>query len=97
MSKVLELSNTRLIQHAVENGEGELVANGAFNSLTGSRTGRSPADRFIVKEGSTSDQIDWGEVNKPTLYPPFSNIEDSIAETEPLPLVPATWIEYTFF
>ena len=48
MSKVLELSNTRLIQHAVENGEGELVANAAFNSLTGSRTGRSPADRFIV-------------------------------------------------
>ena len=37
MSKVLELSNTRLIQHAVANGEGELVANGAFNSLTGSR------------------------------------------------------------
>ncbi len=65
MSRILELSNTKLIQRAVENGEGELVANGAFNSLTGSRTGRSPADRYIVKESSTSDQIDWGDVNRP--------------------------------
>lgn len=65
MPRILELSNTKLIQRAVENGEGELVANGAFNSLTGSRTGRSPADRYIVKESSTSDQIDWGDVNRP--------------------------------
>lgn len=65
MSRSLELSNTKLIQSAVANGEGELVANGAFNSLTGNRTGRSPADRFIVKESSTSDQIDWGDVNRP--------------------------------
>ena len=65
MSRSLELSNAKLIQSAVANGEGELVANGAFNSLTGNRTGRSPADRFIVKESSTSDQIDWGDVNRP--------------------------------
>ena len=32
MSRILELSNTKLIQRAVENGEGELVANGAFNA-----------------------------------------------------------------
>ena len=80
MSKVLELSNTRLIQHAVANGEGELVANGAFNSLTGSRTGRSPADRFIVKEGSTSDQIDWGEVNKPFDPEHFDKLWDKVSD-----------------
>ena len=80
MSKVLELSNTRLIQHAVANGEGELVANGAFKSLTGSRTGRSPADRFIVKEGSTSDQIDWGEINKPFDPEHFDKLWDKVSD-----------------
>ena len=80
MSKVLNLSNTRLIQHAVANGEGELVANGAFNSLTGSRTGRSPADRYIVREGSTSDQIDWGEVNKPFESDHFDNLWNKVSD-----------------
>ncbi|GIR11098.1 MAG: hypothetical protein CM15mP22_5180 [Gammaproteobacteria bacterium] len=40
---------TQVIQHAVGTVKGELVANGAFNSLTGSRTGRSPADRFFCE------------------------------------------------
>ena len=65
MSKVIDLSNPELIKEAVANGEGSLVSNGSFLALTGTRTGRSPADRFIVKESSTEDQIDWGEVNKP--------------------------------
>ena len=60
MSKEQILSNSKLIEEAVANDEGKLVSNGAFLALTGSRTGRSPKDRFIVEEASTRDQIEWG-------------------------------------
>ena len=64
-SIVYELTNDELIQKAVDNNEGVIADNGAFSTATGARTGRSPNDRFIVKESTTSDLIDWGEVNKP--------------------------------
>ena len=65
MSRSLVLSNAELIEKSVANNEGELTHTGALLSLTGNRTGRSPNDRFIVKENSTEDKIDWGDVNKP--------------------------------
>ena len=65
MSRILDLPNAKLIESAVANAEGTLTDTGAFLALTGNRTGRSPKDRFIVKESSTADQIDWGEVNRP--------------------------------
>ena len=61
----LDLSNEELIKIAVDNGEGVIANNGALSTVTGERTGRSPNDRFIVKEPGTSELIDWGEVNKP--------------------------------
>ena len=64
-SKALSLSNEELIQEAINNDEGVIASNGAFSTSTGERTGRSPNDRFIVKEAGTKNLIDWGEINKP--------------------------------
>ena len=77
-SKVFELSNNELIDKAINNNEAVLADNGALTAVTGERTGRSPNDRFIVKEPGTQDLIDWGEVNKPFSSDAFDALWDKV-------------------
>ncbi|MBB3189633.1 phosphoenolpyruvate carboxykinase [Halomonas cerina] len=82
----VNLSSAELIERAVVNGEGRLAANGALVVNTGVRTGRSPKDRFIVDEPTTSGQIDWGSVNQPFEAARFNalwaRVDDYLAERE---------------
>jgi phosphoenolpyruvate carboxykinase (ATP) len=57
------LSPARLIELAVARGEGRLTKEGAFVGITAPHTGRSPDDKFVVREPSTQDKIWWGKVN----------------------------------
>ena len=54
-----------LIQAAIRKGEGELAEMGPFVAVTTPHTGRSPKDKFVVKEPSSEADIDWGAVNQP--------------------------------
>ncbi|NLG07874.1 MAG: phosphoenolpyruvate carboxykinase (ATP) [Deinococcales bacterium] len=55
----------RLVEHALANGEAELDAAGALVVDTGQFTGRSPKDKFIVRNAATEAKVDWGAVNQP--------------------------------
>jgi phosphoenolpyruvate carboxykinase (ATP) len=76
--KAMHLSSEELIEEAVKNNEGVIASNGAFSTSTGERTGRSPNDRFIVQESTTSDLIDWGNINKPFESGKFDLLWDKV-------------------
>lgn len=61
----VNLTYTELIDLALARKEGELASNQALVVKTGTRTGRSPKDRFIVKDAITEDQVEWGAINQP--------------------------------
>ncbi len=58
------LSPAVLYEQALARGEGAIAAEGALVVDTGRFTGRSPHDKFIVKDQLTTPLIDWGEVNQ---------------------------------
>ncbi|MGV2101949.1 phosphoenolpyruvate carboxykinase [Rhizobium sp. 21-4511-3d] len=53
-----------LYEEAIRRGEAELTAQGALRALTGQHTGRSPRDKFVVRDANTETQI-WWDNNKP--------------------------------
>jgi phosphoenolpyruvate carboxykinase (ATP) len=64
-----------LVEQALLRHEGVLSATGALAVQTGKYTGRSPKDKFIVREPSSEAFIDWGVVNQPFDAEAFDSLE----------------------
>ena len=54
-----------LIQHAARREEGDFADMGPFVAVTSPHTGRSPNDKFVVRESQSERDVDWGKVNQP--------------------------------
>ena len=59
------LPPAKLILQTLLRGEGVLTDQGALAIKTGTFTGRSPKDRFLVNNAVTADRVDWGDINQP--------------------------------
>jgi phosphoenolpyruvate carboxykinase (ATP) len=59
------LPTPRLYEQAIQRREGLLAHHGPLVVRTGHHTGRSPNDKFIVREPSSEKNIWWGDVNRP--------------------------------
>ena len=68
------LAPAPLIEFAVKRGEGHLAAEGPFNAVTVPHTGRSPNDKFIVRDATTEDTVAWGKVNAPIAPEKFGGL-----------------------
>jgi len=74
------LSPAQLYEEALQRQEVELSADGAVVAKTGQHTGRSPNDKYVVKDATNADQIEWGKVNQPYETANFNALKQRITE-----------------
>jgi phosphoenolpyruvate carboxykinase (ATP) len=68
------LGTAQLVEHAIQRREGNLASGGALVVRTGQFTGRSPKDKFVVRDEITDPNIHWGPVNQPMSEAHFDRI-----------------------
>jgi len=77
------LTTAPLVEHAVRRGEGELTKDGALLVDTGRFTGRSVKDKFVVRDATTEETINWGAINQPMSVEHWANLKaDFLAALE---------------
>lgn len=73
-----QLSPKDLQEITIDRGQGVETASGALAVNTGEFTGRSPKDRFIVKDDITKDRVWWGNINIPFDPDNFDKLYDKV-------------------
>ena len=76
----LNLTPAELIEHALRNQEGTLTDTGALMADTGQFTGRSPKDRFVVKDANTENSVWWGDINIPFDADKFDQLHQKMVD-----------------
>ena len=71
-------STSVLYSHALLRGEGQLAEGGPLAVDTGLHTGRSPKDKFVVREPSSEDRIWWGDVNQELAEDSYEHLREKV-------------------
>lgn len=74
------LPQDELQRITLEKGMGKETKNGTLVINTGKYTGRSPQDRFIVKDDYTENKIWWGKINKPISSANFEKLYNEVVD-----------------
>ena len=85
-----QLSPEELVEQAVISGEGVRNDTGALCIRTGEFTGRSPQDKFIVKDAVTADTVNWNNFNIPIDEKYFHQLKEKMMVY--LNQRPAVWV-----
>jgi phosphoenolpyruvate carboxykinase (ATP) len=72
------LSGAALYEEAIRRGEAVIAADGPLVCRTGHHTGRSPQDKFLVRDASTERNVAWGAVNAPMTEAQFGTLHADI-------------------
>ncbi len=75
-----QLTSDELHDITISKGEGKETVFGAIAVNTGEFTGRSPMDRFIVKDEMTKDDIWWGDINIPFDSNKFDKLYNKVVD-----------------
>jgi phosphoenolpyruvate carboxykinase (ATP) len=67
-----------LYMHALRRGEGRLAEGGPLVVDTGVHTGRSPRDKFVVREPGSENRIWWGDVNRELTEPRYARLRAKV-------------------
>lgn len=67
-----------LFQAAARRNEGEFADMGPFVAVTTPHTGRSPKDKFVVRDPATEKDVDWGKVNQPMSAEKYNLLLDDV-------------------
>jgi len=73
-----QLNSNELQDETIKSKQGIVSSLGAIAVNTGEFTGRSPMDRFIVKDDITKDEIWWGKINLPFEEETFDKLYDKV-------------------
>ena len=73
-------ASAELHANAVRRGEGVVAEGGALCVVTAPHTGRSPGDKFIVRDPQSNERVHWSRVNQPMAPDDFARLREHVTQ-----------------
>jgi hypothetical protein len=74
----MNLPVAELYEQALRRGEGLIAEGGALCVVTAPHTGRSPSDKYVVRDSQTENRVWWSTMNQPMSPENFGRLRDDV-------------------